>query len=355
MKSILVLTMYGDLAASSRQRCIQYFDALNEHNFNIRVEPLFPNDYLKKIFKNTKPSYLKILWWYIKRFYILSRSSKYDILWVQYELFPQLPSFFETLVLFFNKNIILDFDDAIFHKYDLWSGKFRRLFLEKKLEPLCSKASAIICGNNYIKEWAKKLCKNSILIPTVINFEKYNSYKSLNKNYVPTIGWIGSPATWLYVEPLLDMLSDLSKKNNFKVLIIGSGCSNIKKANFEFREWNEESEIEDIYQMDVGIMPLFNDPWTLGKCGYKLIQYMACQKPVIASPVGVNCNIVEDGVNGFFASTTAEWKKAINFLISDKNLREEMGNAGSIKIKNNYSLNSQLPVLLELFSSLDID
>ena len=212
MKSILVLTMYGDLAASSRQRCIQYFDALNEHNFNIRVEPLFPNDYLKKIFKNTKPSYLKILWWYIKRFYILSRSSKYDILWVQYELFPQLPSFFETLVLFFNKNIILDFDDAIFHKYDLWSGKFRRLFLEKKLEPLCSKASAIICGNNYIKEWAKKLCKNSILIPTVINFEKYNSYKSLNKNYVPTIGWIGSPATWLYVEPLLDMLSDLSKK-----------------------------------------------------------------------------------------------------------------------------------------------
>jgi len=352
MKSILVLTMYGDLAASSRQRVGQYIEILQKNNFNIQVEPLFPNEYLEDIFNTKKPSFIKILYWYLKRLNIVVRSSNFDLVWIQYELFPQLPSIFESIILFCNKNFILDYDDAIFHKYDLWGNSFSRLFLRKKLELLASKSKAIICGNSYIKEWADKHCQNTVLIPTVINFEKYNGFKVKKSNSLPVIGWIGSPATWLYMEPLIELLDELSSTHNFEILIVGSG-HHIDLQNFTFKSWNEESEISDIASMDIGIMPLFEDPWALGKCGYKLIQYMACSKPVIASPVGVNCNIVEEGVNGFFANTADEWKAAIIKLVSDKNLRNSMGNAGALRINESFSFDSQASNLLKLLHDVN--
>jgi len=352
MKSILILSMYGDLAASSRQRVVQYLDVLEENMYDIRVEPLFPNEYLENIFSKKKSSIIKILYWYLKRFYFVTTSSKYDLIWIQYELFPQLPSIFESLILSFNENFILDFDDAIFHKYDLWGNSVTKFFLGTKLELLCSKAKVIVCGNDYIRDWAKQFCQCTELIPTVINFDKYNSYKKEKLNESLVIGWIGSPATWLYMNPLIKVLEDLSKIYDFQVLIVGSGHDYKKLENFKFKTWKEDSEISDIYEMDIGIMPLFDDPWALGKCGYKLIQYMACGKPVIASPVGVNCNIVEDGVNGLFASSEEDWKTAIITLVSDKKLRDNMGIAGSHKVQVNFSLQSTTPALLKLIKGL---
>ena len=352
MKSILILTMYGNLAASSRQRVIQYVPALELHGFNVKIEPLFPNEYLKNIFNNNKTSYLKVLSWYLRRLRIIFSSSKYDMIWIQYEIFPHLPSIFERVILLFNKNIILDFDDAIFHKYDLWGNFLTKFFLSNKLELLSKKAKTIICGNNYIKNWAEQYCKNTILIPTVIDYKKYSQLTSFNNDSVFTLGWIGSPATWLYMAPLIPTLTELTKKYNFKVLIVGSGIVSTKNSNFIYKSWSEKEEIQDLSQMDVGIMPLFNDPWALGKCGYKLIQYMACSKAVIASPVGVNQEIIEDGDNGLFATSLADWEKAITSLLFDKDLRKRMGYAGSQKVKNEYSLESQKKKLLKLIAKI---
>lgn len=348
MKSILILTMYGNLAASSRQRFIQYVDAMESNGFEVNIEPLLPNEYLQNLMNNKKTSYFKVMYWYLKRLRIIFSSAKYNIVWIQYELFPHLPGIFERVILFFNKNIILDYDDAIFHKYDLWGNLLTKFFLSNKLELLSKKAKTIICGNNYIKNWADQYCKNTVLIPTVINYAKYNHLKSENMNPVFTIGWIGSPSTWHYLEPLVPMLSDLTTKYNLQVLIVGSGVVSNKNSNFTYKSWNEKEEIQDISQMDVGIMPLFNDPFSIGKCGYKLIQYMACSKAVIASPVGVNQEIVEDGHNGLFATSIADWEKAITSLLFDKDLRKRMGYAGSLKVKNKYSLESQEKKLLKL-------
>jgi glycosyltransferase involved in cell wall biosynthesis len=133
------------------------------------------------------------------------------------------------------------------------------------------------------------------------------------------------------------------------MLVVGAGN---KPLPFTFRDWSEANEVADIQAMDIGMMPLHDDPWALGKCGYKLIQYMACGLPVIASPVGVNRDIVEHGVNGFLASTEQEWRSAIEQLLSDASLRERMGKAGRTKVEAHYSIQQVGPRIAKLIHDL---
>ena len=102
--------------------------------------------------------------------------------------------------------------------------------------------------------------------------------------------------------------------------------------------WTEAAEVAAIAEFDVGIMPLADEPWERGKCGYKLIQYMACGLPVVASPVGVNRQIVEHGVNGFLAETPTQWDEALRTLLADPALRQRMGQAGRQKVERQFSL-----------------
>jgi len=153
-----------------------------------------------------------------------------------------------------------------------------------------------------------------------------------------SIGWIGSPSTWPFVKPLVPLLVDAAKRHDLAVRVVGAGPQTEAPPRFEFLPWSERQEIALIQGMDIGIMPLPDEPWARGKCGYKLIQYMACGLPVIASPVGVNCDIVEHGVDGFLASTPQDWAEAIGTLANDADLRRAMGEAGRAKIERAYSL-----------------
>tara|TARA_B110000483_G_scaffold209488_1_gene255848 strand:+ start:2582 stop:3649 length:1068 start_codon:yes stop_codon:yes gene_type:complete len=352
MKSILMLTMYGDLAASSRQRMHQYVPAFEEDKFTVDIQPLFPNNYLEDLFAKKKPFFLKVLFWYVKRLYIISRASKYDCIIIQYELFPLMPSIFERYILLFNTDLILDYDDAIFHKYDLWGNGLTKFFLSKKLQPLLSSAKAVICGNQYIYDWANMHCQNCILIPTVVDINRYGPKINTPQKSNLIIGWIGSPATWVYMEPLLPTLKNLAHQYDFQILIIGSGSAESADAEVEFRDWHEESEVADIHSMDIGIMPLFDDPWAKGKCGYKLIQYMACGIPVIASPIGVNTQIIDNYENGLFASSTGEWRVALEKIIKDTDLRSAMGDKGLLKVHESYSLQKFSPKFIGLIQSI---
>jgi glycosyltransferase involved in cell wall biosynthesis len=129
----------------------------------------------------------------------------------------------------------------------------------------------------------------------------------------------------------------------------GAGPAARNIVGIEAREWNEAREVDDLQSMDVGIMPVPDDPWGRGKCGYKLIQYMACGLPAIASPVGVNKVIIDDGVDGFLAQTEADWTAALETLARDAGLRRQMGSIGRQKIVAHYSLQSQQQVVLEAF------
>lgn len=123
------------------------------------------------------------------------------------------------------------------------------------------------------------------------------------------------------------------------------GFSELRAEN---RVWSEMNEVSDIQAFDVGIMPLADTPWEQGKCGYKLIQYMACGIPVVASAIGANREIVSHGVDGFLATTHAEWSGYLKQLLENPDLRREMGLRGREKVERKYSVQARLPELIRI-------
>lgn len=335
---LLACTKYGDRAASVRQRYLQYASHLQAAGIELRPVPLLDNSYLDATFSGRSASKLGVAKCYLSRFGSMLRARKYDGLWLQYELFPYAPAFMETLALSNGTSLIIDLDDAIFHQYDQHKSPFVRALLGGKLKPLLRRADLAICGNPYLEAYAVQFCRRTEIVPTVVDTDAYGPAEMIRPETQVTIGWIGSPSTWRYVEPLAPMLSSLAEELNLKVVIVGAGPQKVTPPRFEFHPWSEASEISLIRSMDIGIMPLPDEPWARGKCGYKLIQYMACGLPVIASPVGVNAQIVEEGINGFFARTPADWVEAIRRLACDADLRRAMGRNGRRKIQSSYSL-----------------
>lgn len=343
MQRGLVFAKYGALAASTRQRIVQTIPYLEREGITVDIAPLFDDVCMRSLFTTGKYGIGNIIKAYAKRMLILLRSRHYDFIWIQYELFPYMFGELESLLRLTNKPIIYDFDDAVFHRYDQHSNPIIRRFLGNKLAPLLKHCAVAFCGNAYLEDYAKQYCTNTHIIPTTVDI---NVYKPLIKHTATeksVLGWIGSPSTWSYCEPMTDFFVSLVKNNLLSMRVVGAGNAVDSNLPFTFRDWSEENEATDIQAMDIGVMPLSDDPWARGKCGYKLIQYMACGLPVIASPVGVNRDIVEHGVNGFLASTEQEWRYAITALVRDAALRKQMGEAGRKKVEAQYAIQTVGP------------
>ena len=245
--------------------------------------------------------------------------------------------------------VICDFDDAIFHRYDVHSSYLVRTILGEKLAPLLRGAALCICGNAYLGSYAARFCTRTEIVPTVLDTSVYVPSQCSRNGELPlTVGWIGSPSTWGYVKPLVPLLGRLGDELNLRFLIVGAGTAMENDRRFEYAEWSEGTEIQLLQCMDIGIMPLTDEAWAQGKCGYKLIQYMACGIPVIASPVGVNCQIVEDGCNGYLAKNEYEWERSIRRLACDEQARVRMGENGRDRAVNNYSSHTYGPIIANL-------
>lgn len=349
---ILALTKYGPQAASTRQRFQLYEPALKRAGIEVTYSPLLPDEHVRRLVLGRKSSFVSVLQAYARRLAALLTSRRFDALWVHYELFPYLPSGFERLASLSRRPVIVDYDDAIFHVYDASPRWIVRRLLGGKLEPLLRSAAACCCGNAYLRDYAARFCRNSIILPTVVDTD---TYVPAGRDDGPiVVGWIGSPSTWRNVRPLLPLLEGLAAEKAIRVHAIGAGVAAEADRfhGLELVEWTKEGEIAGIQQMDVGIMPLIDAPFERGKCGYKLIQYMACGLPTVASPVGVNSEIVSPGRTGFLASSTEEWRVALESLIDDATLRRTMGAEGRRVAVEHYSLGSQEQKLVDLFRSV---
>jgi glycosyltransferase involved in cell wall biosynthesis len=164
------------------------------------------------------------------------------------------------------------------------------------------------------------------------------------------IGWTGSHSTLKYLDDIVPVISELQKSIGFNFLVIADKNPMLPFKNFEFIPWNVSTEIEDLSRLDIGIMPLIADAWSEGKCGFKLIQYFACEIPALASPVGINKIIIDQGVNGFLCQTDDEWRSSLKALLADGSLRKQMGKAGRKKVEDQYSIQSLEEKFLQLFS-----
>ena len=345
---VLLLSRYGPLGASSRIRLYQYLPYLEDHGIHVTMAPLLEDNYVRRLYAGRRSDLSALLRAYIRRIGYLIKGRNFDLLWIEYEILPWLPSLVESLLSLLKIPYVVDYDDAIFHRYDMHQMAIVRTLLGKKIGRVMRRAALVVAGNDYLADWARKAgAKQVAYLPTVVDLTRYSVTPS-ERDTAFTIGWIGSPVTAQYLHLVSPALSEVCRENNMRVVLLGSGQITLDKTPTEIYSWSEDSEVAHIQGFDVGIMPLPDGPWALGKCGYKLIQYMACGRPVVASCVGVNRQIIEDGVTGFLAAEKMDWVRAFRALRDDNNLRERMGKAGRKKVEVQYCLQITAPRLLSL-------
>ena len=335
---LLVFSKYDTLGASSRLRSIQYFESLEHENIEVTLSPLFDNRYLKRLYRGEKSSFNYIFKRYFKRFLQLFHLKKYDVIWIEKELFPWIPFNIEGLLKRLGINYMVDYDDAIFHNYDSHSKSLVRLLLKNKIPNVMKNATIVTLCNSYLEKKALASGAQRVeLLPTVVSLKRYYLQEKKLHQKPLKIGWIGTPVTEKYIIDLRTMFERLHHEIEFELFIIGGKNFHSTLLHYTLVPWTEASEVELISALDIGIMPLNDSKWEKGKCGYKLIQYMACQKPVIASAVGMNSEIIQDGYNGYLVKNEDEWIEAFKEL-SNENKRELLGKNARKTVEEKYSL-----------------
>lgn len=354
--NILLLTRYDKLGASSRVRSFQYISFLEQQGLSVTVAPFFSNEYLDALYLNqSRMKYILRAYW--RRLLVLFKISNYDLVVLEKELFPFFPAVVERLLAYLKIPYVADYDDALFHRYDCHRSAFVRFTLGKKIDAVMKNATVVVAGNQYLAKRAEQAGAQAVkVIPTVVDTERYTPSSRDRYSDEILIGWIGTPKTSHYVKPLFPVFKALKEKFNIKVILIGASRNDIVGGAVEIWDWSEATEVVDIQKLDIGIMPLTDSPWERGKCGYKLIQYMACGIPVIASPVGVNKDLIEHGKNGFLATSDEEWLYAFERLLDNETLRKRMGTEARAAIEANYSLHAQQAELLSvIYQTKELD
>lgn len=335
----MMLSRYQRSGASSRLRLIQYAGPLESQGIGSSLEPFFDESYLEGLYSG-RSTLAPILAAYKRRTRQLLRAGNADLLWLEKEALPWLPWGVERSLLPRGVPLVVDYDDAVFHRYDMHRSTSVQWLLGGKLDKLMASASLVTVGNHYLADRARASGAPRVeIIPTVVDLAAYTQRPWPSPEAVPTIGWIGTPSTWTeYMAPMMPVLEQAAGEAGARIVAVGAGLAAAAHPVLDNLPWTEDSEVTCIHAMDIGVMPLTDTPWARGKCGYKLIQYMACGIPVIASPVGINAEIVEHGVNGFLASSDADWVEALRTLLRDPVLRVQMGEAGRRKAEREYSL-----------------
>lgn len=358
-----IFSRYTPTQASTRVRFIQFIPALSAAGFQIDLHHILDDESV-----NSHSSLFKII---SSRIFSLFRVMKEVknikqpmLLHIHIELFPWVPYFIENsyLRLVGIKKYSIEFDDAWFHRYENHNSILIRYLLGNKINQLMKNASVVIAGNQYIADRAIKVGSQIVeVIPTVVDTDKYLLNKNKNKTNAnikfhsstkPIIGWIGSPSTTKFLCAIKNVINHMHNNNIATFVAIGADADQLEDIVITAIPWNQSDELEKINTFDIGIMPLNDSLFERGKCGYKIIQYMACGLPVVASPVGVNSSIIIHGNSGFLATSESEWIEYLSILCSDPELRSRLGHAGLQRATDNYSLIAVAPKVVSIFKNI---
>ena len=347
---VLALPRYSSLGSSSRIRFYQYVPYLRSRGIEVQVIPLLGDDYIRALYFLEKQPFFSIAAGYMNRAWAYMKARSFDLLWIEKELFPWLPAGAEKWLNLRGIPYVVDYDDAVYHRYDLHRDPLIRAVLGKSIAAAMQNAATVVVGNDNLAEYARKAEARKIeYLPTVVDLERYPMRDKESSQF--RIGWIGSPITAPYLGMIKDALGEVCQQTGARMVLIGAGDQDpLPGLEKEAINWSEDTEVANIQSCDVGIMPLPDEPFTRGKCGYKLIQYMAAGLPVVASPVGINTQIVEQGKTGFLASSKEEWIQALVTLCLDAGMRSSMGRTGRQKVEKEYSLQVTAPRLLDILT-----
>lgn len=281
------------------------------------------------------------------------RAAQYDFVFVQREAFMLGTVFFERRFARKTK-LLFDFDDSIWLQ-NVSEGNKKLSFLKDaaKTQKLIAIADMVFAGNSFLADYARQFNSNTKLVPTVVDSDNYQREVPTNKTKI-CIGWSGSFSTIPYFEYALPALQEIKAKYGDKVYfkVIGDANYYNKELDIKGTPWSSATEVAELSEIDIGIMPLPNDEWTKGKCALKGLLYLSLEQAAVLSDVGVNGEVIEDGVNGFLVSSTADWVEKLSLLIDNPQLRREMGQKGRQTVLEKYSVLSEQENYVQYFNEL---
>lgn len=356
-KKLLCIVQHRyDRSPGQRFRIEQFLPYMKENNWEITYSNILSEKDDQQFYSSGKyfAKFCIMMKSAFHRFKDIRQANKYDAIFVYREAFMLGTTYFEKRLSKKNPPLIYDFDDSIWLN-DTSAGNQNLSWLKKpqKTAKICSYADLVTVGNKYLSDYASDYNQNVKVIPTVINTDYHVSAKISVDNQI-CIGWTGTETTLKHFEIAIPVLKKIYDKYGDKVKfrVIVNFPYTCNEIPLEVIPWSREDEIEQLSQIDIGIMPLPDDQWSRGKCGFKGLQYMSLEIPTIMSPVGVNTGIINDGENGFLAVNEAEWEDKISQLIESKELRHKFGLAGRQTIIEKYSKNVNQKLFLSVVEEL---
>jgi len=327
---------------------------LGDNDFKIWHKSFYSEKTYKILYENKK--YVQktagILWGFLRRKIHVLYALTADYVFIHREVTPLGPPVFEwILVKIMSKKIIYDFDDAIW----LRNNSVENIIISKlkshqKFFKLCRWSYKISCCNEYLASYAREQNDQIHIIPTTIDTDHWNPISKTNNNHRITIGWTGTHSTLPYLLSIKSVLERITKKHpQIVIRIICNKRPEWSLPNLEFISWSKSKEVEDLTGIDIGLMPLPSNPWALGKCGFKILQYFALGIPAIASPVGVNNKLIRHGNNGYLCGKEEEWIQYIELLINSRKLRDQIAENRRDTLVRHYSLEANVTNFLGLF------
>lgn len=337
---LMILCPYPiDRAPNQRFRFEQYLPAFAAAGWSVDVRPLMSDGVYRWFWQPGRAAHKAafLLRALLRRAREVLAAGRYDTVLVVRECLPAGPAFLERLLRRAGSRLVFDFDDAIWlpstsepNRLGAW------LKSPGKTATIVALADLVIAGNDYLADYARSHGATVTVIPTTIDTDRYLP-REHHDGASPTVGWSGSPTTAHYLDLIVEPLRELRRDMGISILTIGAPRWRPPDLPLEAHPWALENEVELLRRIDVGLMPLTDDPWSRGKCGLKALQYMALGSTTIVSPVGVNSEIVTHDVDGLHASTADEWYEAIARCVRDTALRARLGAEARRTVERRYS------------------
>lgn len=269
----------------------------------------------------------------------LSRVHDYDAVLVHRAVALAGPAVLERLLAKMGRPVIFDFDDAIFLLHTTEANRhFGWLKFPGKTATICRLSSHVVVGNEHLAEYARQFNERVTVIPTSVDTERYHMEQARATNGKVVVGWTGSSTSQTYLEMFAPVLRDLARNERVELRVHSDRRPELPGVRFQWRPWSPETEVEEIREFDIGIMPMPDDEWAKGKCAMKALLYMSLGIPAVCSAVGANREVITHGENGLLASSTSEWIAGINSLVEHPDLRARLGVAGRRRVDEAYSM-----------------
>lgn len=341
MKLLILAPYPPQKAPSQRFRFEHYLGALEAAGIDYDYQPFLQEKTWNILYQAGKKGAKAwgVLKSFLRRWGLMLRLKKYDAVFIHREAAPLGPPIFEWIIAkIWRKPIVYDFDDAIWMANTSAQNRIAAgLKWHGKVGPICRWAHTVTVGNAFLGDYAQRFNQQVVHIPTVVNTQEQHQ-PATDAPEELAVGWTGSHSTMRYLDTFYPIIEALQQEVPFTFYVISNKAPENAPSNVHFLPWNKATEIQDLQRFQIGVMPLADEDWAKGKCGFKAIQYMALGMPALVSPVGVNTEIVRDGIDGFHCRNAAEWKAALRQLLQDAALRTKMGANARKRIVEHYSV-----------------